>query len=43
MNKIKAVKGLEWDTGVIGTATWSGVWLRDVLAYAGVVDKLQAR
>ncbi|MEW5307520.1 MAG: hypothetical protein WDW36_009909 [Sanguina aurantia] len=42
MNKIKAVKGLEWDTGVIGTATWSGVWLRDVLAYAGLDEDVDS-
>jgi sulfite oxidase len=27
-----AVKGLAWTNGGIGTATWTGVWLRDVIA-----------
>ena len=27
-----AVKGLAWTNGGIGTATWSGIWLRDVIA-----------
>lgn len=35
MSRIKQVKGLEWDIGAIGTATWSGVLLRDVLLHAG--------
>lgn len=30
-----SVKGLDWDTGAIGTATWGGVRLRDVLLAAG--------
>ncbi|CAD2220903.1 Oxidoreductase molybdopterin binding domain/Mo-co oxidoreductase dimerisation domain containing protein, putative [Angomonas deanei] len=28
----KGVKGLEWSSGGIGTASWTGVWLREVLA-----------
>ncbi len=36
MKAVKPVKGLDWDVGAIGTATWSGVLLRDVLAAAGV-------
>jgi len=35
MKAIKPVKGLEWDIGAIGNATWGGVKLRDVLLYAG--------
>jgi len=34
-NKIKTVRGLEWDAGAIGTAEWTGVMLRDVLQYIG--------
>jgi hypothetical protein len=29
------LQGLDWDIGAIGTATWSGVRLRDVLTAAG--------
>ncbi|KAL6752305.1 Oxidoreductase, molybdopterin-binding domain-containing protein [Haematococcus lacustris] len=36
MKAVKAVKGLDWDTGAIGTAVWSGVKLRDVLLRAGL-------
>lgn len=35
MKAIKAVKGLDWDIGAIGTAEFSGVRLKDVLKYAG--------
>lgn len=35
MNKVKAVKGLEWRTGAISTARWAGARLCDVLAQAG--------
>lgn len=38
MKQIKPVKGLDWDIGAIGTATWGGVLLRDVLKYAGFED-----
>ena len=30
------MKGGPWEAGAIGTAVWSGPWLRDVLAAAGV-------
>jgi DMSO/TMAO reductase YedYZ molybdopterin-dependent catalytic subunit len=30
------VKGVPWDIGAVGNATWSGVWLRDVLQRAGL-------
>ena len=30
------VKGVAWDIGAVGNATWSGVLLRDVLERAGV-------
>lgn len=30
------VKGVAWDTGAVGNAVWSGVWLRDLLAHARV-------
>lgn len=36
MNSAGAVRGLDWRTGAISTATWTGVWLRDLLALAGV-------
>jgi sulfite oxidase len=35
MKAVKAVRGLDWDGGAIGTAVWSGVRLKDVLEYAG--------
>ncbi|KAF2237271.1 molybdopterin binding oxidoreductase [Viridothelium virens] len=36
MSATKHATGLQWDVGAIGTAEWSGVLLRDVLADAGV-------
>jgi len=36
MKAIRPVKGLEWDTGAIGTCTFTGVKLRDILAAAGL-------
>lgn len=30
------VKGVAWDIGAVGTARWTGVLLRDVLAHAGM-------
>lgn len=36
MSAAKPTNGLQWDVGAIGTAEWSGVLLRDVLADAGV-------
>ncbi|CAH1281600.1 unnamed protein product [Diabrotica balteata] len=36
MIKIKPVKGLNWGAAAIGNATWSGVYLRDVLLLAGM-------
>merc|ERR1712137_124436 len=35
LNEIQNVKGLVWRGGSIGNATWTGVWLRDVLLDAG--------
>lgn len=35
MTQVKEVKGLEWKTGAISTARWSGARLCDVLAQAG--------
>ena len=32
MNAVNKVKGLPWGAGAIGNATWTGVWLRDVLS-----------
>ncbi|KAL0488220.1 sulfite oxidase [Acrasis kona] len=34
MNKAKPVKGLEWGSGAISTAEWTGVLLSDVLKHA---------
>jgi len=36
MSAAKPVKGIEWTSGAIGTAEWTGVRLRDVLQYAGL-------
>lgn len=36
LNRVKPAQGLAWDCGAIGTAVWTGVWLRDVLAAVGV-------
>ncbi|XP_061883632.1 sulfite oxidase, mitochondrial isoform X1 [Entelurus aequoreus] len=35
MNQVKHVKGLNWGIAAIGTATWAGARLRDVLQAAG--------
>lgn len=35
----KAVKGLAWGSGACGNATWSGVWLRDILLAAGLINR----
>ncbi|KAJ8920501.1 hypothetical protein NQ315_005370 [Exocentrus adspersus] len=36
MTKVKAVKGLNWGPGAVGTATWTGVRLSDILRTVGV-------
>ena len=36
MSHIKPVNGILWDDGTIGNCVWGGVFLRDVLAHAGV-------
>jgi sulfite oxidase len=36
MNAVKPVKGIDWASGAIGTAVWTGIRLRDVLQYAGL-------
>ena len=38
MSKEKATQGLQWASGAIGTAVWTGVKLRDVLRYAGLLE-----
>lgn len=38
-NAFKEVKGLAWDVGAIGNATWTGVLLRDVLLEAGMKEE----
>ena len=35
---MKPVKGLEWHVGAIGTASFGGVLLKDVLEYAGLSE-----
>ncbi|XP_004518817.1 probable sulfite oxidase, mitochondrial [Ceratitis capitata] len=37
MTRVKSVKGLSWNAGAVGNATWSGARLRDVLLAMGVV------
>ena len=37
MSRVSAVKGVGWDAGALGNATWGGARLCDVLAAAGVV------
>lgn len=36
MAAAKEARGLSWAAGAIGNVEWTGVWLRDVLAHAGV-------
>lgn len=36
MTKVKSVKGLSWNAGAVGNATWSGARLRDLLLEMGV-------
>ncbi|XP_018804837.1 PREDICTED: probable sulfite oxidase, mitochondrial [Bactrocera latifrons] len=36
MTKVKSVKGLSWNAGAVGNATWSGACLRDLLLEMGV-------
>lgn len=33
------MKGLSWDAGAVGNASWSGVLLRDVLHLVGVTEE----
>jgi sulfite oxidase len=35
MNAVKKTMGISWGVGAISTATWGGVWLKDVLRLAG--------
>lgn len=39
MSKVKHVRGLPWGPAAISNARWTGVRLRDVLAYAGLSEK----
>ena len=39
MSKVKHVRGLSWGPAAISNARWTGVKLRDVLAYAGLSEK----
>ena len=39
MASLKSVRGLSWGTSAISNATWTGVKLSDVLAYAGVKEE----
>ena len=36
LHRIRPIQGLFWDNGAIGTATFGGVLLRDVLKHAGL-------
>lgn len=38
MSTEKETQGLQWSAGAIGTAVWTGVKLRDVLRYAGLLE-----
>ena len=42
MNRIRKVKGLGWNSGAVGNATWRGVMLRDVLLAAGLDSSIAA-
>lgn len=39
MNRIKKVKGLNWGSGAVSTAKWTGAKLRDVLQYVGLDER----
>ncbi|XP_050506196.1 sulfite oxidase-like [Diabrotica virgifera virgifera] len=41
MIQVRPVKGLNWGAAAIGNATWSGVYLRDVLLLAGMDENDQ--
>ncbi|XP_067880703.1 sulfite oxidase, mitochondrial isoform X2 [Heterodontus francisci] len=43
MNAVRPVKGLNWGMAAIGNATWKGVKLSDVLKYAGLPEKTNAK
>lgn len=43
MSKVKHVRGLPWGPAAISNAQWTGVRLRDVLAYAGMSEKQDFR
>ncbi len=38
MTDVKEIKGLRWNAGAMSTAKWTGVLLRDVLAFAGLTE-----
>lgn len=38
MSTEKATQGLQWGPGAVATAVWTGVKLRDVLRYAGLLE-----
>ena len=39
MASLKSVRGLSWGASAISNATWTGVKLSDVLAYAGAKEE----
>ncbi|TSK16209.1 Sulfite oxidase, mitochondrial [Bagarius yarrelli] len=43
MNKVKQVKGLNWEIAAISNATWSGASLRDVLYHYGFGPEVAAK
>eukprot|EP01083_Nonionella_stella_P216485 778079_1 len=36
LNDLAAVRGFKWGAGVLSTAKWKGVWLRDILGSSGI-------
>ena len=42
LGSVREVKGIPWKGGAIGNAEWSGVYLRDVLNYAGYKDDVSS-
>ena len=38
LNDVAKTQGLSWGVGTISTATWRGVYVRDILASVGVTD-----
>lgn len=43
MNRVKHLKGLSWQAGAIGNASWTGARLYDVLRFAGLPEDTAAK